>query len=100
MGAKWLGLAMALAVIGCQKEQTTVESAKKLSPASSNTAVATPAPAPPSADEPSVAVDVEDDEVDDKGLGEPMDEVDDVSDKAGAATPPSAEDGVDPTDEE
>ena len=101
MGANWLGLAMALAIVGCQKEQSTSVSAQKLSPATAvTTTVATPSSAPPTADEPSVAIDVEDDEVDDNGLGEPMDEVDDVSDKAGAADPSSAEDGTDPTENE
>jgi len=91
-----LGFVACLVAAGCQKEQPVTETAKKLSPAQETPAAR--APAPSKIEEPTVAVEVEDDEADDKGQGEPMDEVDDVSDKAGAADPPSppTESGEDP----
>jgi len=98
-----LGLAAIFAVVaGCQKEQPVSDSAKKLSPAQEAPAAKSAAPPNPEErpEEPSVEVEVEHDEADDKGQGEPMDEVDDVSDKsasdkAGAADPPT-ESGEDP----
>ena len=89
-----LGLATVFAVVaGCQKEQPVSESGKKLSPAQE--APAAKIAAPPNPEVPSVEVEVEHDEADDKGQGEPMDEVDDESDKSGAADPPT-ESGEDP----
>lgn len=93
-----LGLAAIFAVVsGCQKEQPVSESAKKLSPAQEAPAAKLAAPSP---EEPSVAIDVEDDETDDKGHGEPMDEVDDVSDTSGSREPtaedPPPKSGEDP----
>ena len=89
-----LGLAAIFAVVaGCQKEQPVSESAKKPGPAQE--APAAKSAAPPSPEEPSVEVEVDHDEADDKGQGEPMDEVDDEPDKSGAADPPT-ESGEDP----
>jgi hypothetical protein len=84
------GLAAIFAVLtGCQKEQPVSESAKKLSPAREAPAAKL---ADPSPEEPSVAVDVEEDEADDQGHGEPMDEVDDVSEGAARSPKPVAAD--------
>jgi hypothetical protein len=89
-----LGLAAIFAVVSaCQKDQPVSESAKKLSPARETPAAKLAAP---SSEEPSVAVDVEDDEAADNvaadnGHGEPMDEVDDVPDKAGSPEPEAAD---------
>jgi hypothetical protein len=91
-----LGFVACWVAAGCQREPPVTEIAKKLSPAVETSAAK--AAAPSKTEEPTVAVDIEDDEADDKGQGEPMDEVDDVSDKAGAADPPSppTESGEDP----
>jgi hypothetical protein len=97
-----LGLAAIFAVVGgCQKEPPVSESARNPSPAPGKVlspAQETPAAklAAPSSEEPSVAVNVEDDEAADNvaadnGHGEPMDEVDDVAHKAGSPEPEAAD---------
>jgi hypothetical protein len=94
-----LGLAAIVAVVGgCQKDQPVSESVRKPGPAQETPAAKLAAPSP---EEPGVAVDVEDDETDDNvaednGHGEPMDEVDDVSEKAGSREPAAADPPTEP----
>lgn len=78
----WMALFAVCAAVGCKKEPAT-ETTKPLSPAS----------APAAAEEPVVPVEVDDEEANDDGRGEPMDDVDDVSDRAGAAEPMDDEPG-------
>lgn len=81
-----LGLVVMALAGACKKEPPASEGASKLTPASTaGTRAALP-------EEP-VAVDVDDEAIEDENQGEPMDDVDDpsheLSDKAGAADLPN-----------
>ena len=107
----FVALVSAIAAVGCEKDPAATESTKQLTPAADSRAKALPANAPKTIDVEGTVVrqdkaidnDIDNDAVDDEGLGEPMDDVDDAEsasdksgvDKAGAPNRPAAKPGDD-----